>query len=193
MDILTLTTYKEYKSIQSTTQDTELANVIKAVNATIPSYCNRSFVSYYDTDKVEYFDATQSEYFPKEFPIISITSLETSTAGDGVYDTTLTEHTDYVINQETSSILARGYACFAPYAKYITNSGKLTYKAGYDTYPEDIVLCAVLLVEYFVSQDYVPRKSLAGASKDSVIIPDLTARMPAHIRRILEHHRAMVL
>ena len=191
--LLSLKDYKDYKGMTTTNQDTEIIAAIAAVNVAIPSYCNRTFVDYYDTDKVEYFDATQSEYFPKEFPIVIITSIKTSTAGDEVYDVTLTEHTDYVLDDDASRLIARGYDSFAPNAKYQTNSGELTYKAGFENYPEDLVLAAVLYTEYIVSQDYVPRKSLAGASKDSVIIPDLTARMPAHIRRILEHYRAMVL
>ena len=189
MTILTLKDYKDYKNITSDTRDTEIIRTIGAVNATIPTYCNRTFVDYFDTDKVEYFDATQSEYFPKEFPLISVTSIETSSEEDGNYDTTLTAYTDYIIDQETSRICSVGTSYFA-LAITAINSGKLTYKAGYEHYPEDIVLAAVLLTEYFVSEDYVTRKSLAGASKDSVIIPDLTARMPAHIRRILEHYRA---
>ena len=190
--LLSLKEYKDYKGVSTTNQDTEIIAAIGAVNATIPSYCNRSFVDYYATDKVEYFDATQSEYFPKEFPINSVTTIKTSSAEDGVYDVTLEEFTDYVIDKTTDRILAIGGSYFAT-AVTPTNSGEITYKAGYENYPEDLVLAGVLLTEYIVSQDYVPRKSLAGASKDSVIIPDLTARMPAHIRRILEHHRGMVL
>lgn len=190
--ILSLKEYKDYKNITTNNHDTEIISTLAAVNTTIPTYCNRTFVDYFDTDKIEYFDATQSEYFPKEFPIISVTSIKTSTAEDGNYDSTLTAFTDYVIDNEASRIIPVQSSCFAT-AVTPVNSGQLTYKAGFENYPEDIVLAAVLLTEYFVSQDYVPRKSLAGASKDSVIIPDLTARMPAHIRRILEHYRAMVL
>ena len=192
MTILTLKEYKDYKNISSNTRDTEIISIIGAVNATIPSYCNRSFVDYFDTDKVEYFDATQSEYFPKEFPIVSVTSLKYSSNEDGVYDETLTAYTDYIIDDEYSRIVPVNSSYFTTAITSI-NSGELIYKAGVEYYPEDIILAAVLLTEYFVSEDYVPRKSLAGASKDSVIIPDLTARMPAHIRRILEHYRAMNL
>ena len=190
MDILTLKEYKDYKNITSNTRDTEIISMIGAVNATIPSYCNRSFVDYFATDKVELFDATQSEYFPKEFPIETVTSMKYSSNEDGVYDTELTEFTDFVIDKENSRVVAIKGSYFTT-ATTCINSGELTYKGGYENYPEDIVLAAVMLTEYFVSEDYVPRKSLAGASKDSVIIPDLTARMPAHIRRILEHYRAM--
>lgn len=192
MDILTLSTYKEYMGINSDTKDVAISHAIAAANSFIPSYCNRTFNAYYDTDKVELFDATQPDYFPKEFPIISVTSVKTSSSEDGVYDTTLTAFTDYIVDYESSRIVAIGADYFAAATTSI-NSGELTYKGGYECIPIDIEQAAVLLTEYFISQDYVPRKSLAGASKDSVIIPDLTARLPAHIRRILEHHRAMVL
>ena len=48
---------------------------------------------------------------------------------------------------------------------------------------------AVLLTDYFKDEEYIPRKSLAGASLDNVIQPDMTARLPAHIRRGLEYYR----
>lgn len=190
--LLTLKEYKDYKNIQSDTKDTEYINLINAVNITIPTYCNRSFVDYYDTDKVELFDATKPDYYPKEFPLISVTSIGYSSNEDGVYDKTLTAFTDYIIDYDASRIVAVNSDCFI-YANTGINSGQLTYKAGYEYYPEDLVLAAVHLVEHFTEEAYTPRKSLAGSSIDNVIIPDLTARMPAHIRRTLEHYRAMQL
>ena len=188
MDILTLKDYKDYMNITSNTRDTEIIKAIGAVNVTIPTYCNRSFVDYYSTDKVEYFDATLSDYFPKEFPIISITSLEYSTTNNGVYDTELDLYTDYIIDDENSRIVSIRDQFI--YSTITTNSGKLTYKGGYENYPEDLIQAAVHLVEYYMEDAYTPRKSLAGASTDNVIIPDKTARMPTHVRRILEHYRA---
>lgn len=188
MDILTLTTYKEYQGINSDTKDTQIAKSIKAVNDTIPSYCNRTFVDYYSTDKVEYFDATLPDYFPKEFPILSVTSLEYAPLNDGTYDTELDLYTDYIIDDENSRIVSIRDQFI--YTNVPTNSGKLTYKGGYEEFPEDLVQAAVMLVEYYMEDAYTPRKSLAGASTDNVIIPDKTARMPVHVRRILEHYRA---
>lgn len=189
MEILTLNDYKEYKNINSDKHDDELVKLINSVNDYIPSYCNREFIKYYDTDKVEYFDATQSQYYPKEFPLISVTSLKYSSNEDGVYDTSLSEYTDYVIDRDNSRIIAVKTDYFIQ-ATTPTNSGELTYKAGFSEVPQDILLAAVHLVEYFKEEGYTPRKSLAGTSVDNVIIPDKTARLPAHIRRTLEHHRA---
>ena len=190
--LLSLKEYKDYKNISSNTKDTEYINLINAVNITIPTYCNRSFVDYYDTDKVELFDATKSDYYPDEYPIVSVTSVKYSSNEDGVYDKTLTAFVDYVIDYGASRIVTTVSDYFV-YAKTGINSGQITYKAGYEQYPEDLVLAAVHLVEHFTEEAYTPRKSLAGSSVDNVIIPDLTARMPAHIRRTLEHYRAMQL
>jgi hypothetical protein len=190
--ILTLKEYKAYKNISSDTKDTEYINLINAVNVTIPSYCNRSFTDYYATDKVELFDATDCEYYPKEFPLVSITSIKYSSEEDGVYDETLTPYTDYIVDYNSSRVVAVGTPYFVTAVTPI-NSGQITYKAGYEYYPEDLVLAAVHLVEHYTEEAYTPRKSLAGSSIDNVIIPDLTAKMPAHIRRTLEHYRTLVL
>ena len=191
MAILDLKNYKNYQNITSDTNDTKIISVIGAVNAFIPSYCNRTFVDYYATDKTEYFDARESEYYPEEFPIVSVTSVSYSSKEEGDYDTDLTLYTDYVIDLKYSRIMSVGSQFIYP--TIWVNSGKIVYKGGLENYPEDIVHAAVLLTEYFMEEAYTPRKSLAGASIDSMIQPDLTARLPQHIRRILEHHRAFVI
>lgn len=189
MAILDINTYKEYQGISSDQNDTKIIKTIHSVNDFIVSYCNRSFVDYYSTDKVEYFDSYVSEYYPEEFPLVSITSFKYSSLGDGVYDTDLTEYTDYMIDTKNSRIVSY-YSDYFVYPTMPTDTCELTYKGGLAEYPSDIIQSAVMLTEYFMDEAYTPRKSLAGASVDSVIQPDLTARLPQHIRRVLEHHRA---
>ena len=189
MAILDLSTYKDYQNITSDTNDTKIIKTIGAVNEFICSYCNRTFVDYFATDKTEYFDATESEYYPEEFPLVSITSISYSTEEDGVFDEDLTEYIDYMIDTKNSRVVAIGTSYFVV-ATIPINSGKIVYKGGLENYPEDIVQAAVMLTEYYMEEAYTPRKSLAGASVDSMIQPDLTARLPQHIRRVLEHHRA---
>jgi hypothetical protein len=191
MGILDLSIYKDYQNISSDTNDTKIIKTIGAVNDFITSYCNRTFVDYFATDKTELFDITESEYYPEEFPLVSVTSVKYSSAEDGVFDTTLTEYTDYIIDIKNSRLVANG--SYFSTALMPVNSGEIVYKAGLENYPEDIIQSAVLLTEYYMEESYTPRKSLAGASVDSVIQPDLTARLPQHIRRVLEHHRAFVI
>jgi hypothetical protein len=188
MAILDIHTYKEYQNINSDKNDTKITKTIHSVNDFICSYCNRSFVDYFATDKTELFDATESEYYPEEFPLVSVTSVKYSSAEDGVFDTELAAYTDYIIDERNSRIVANGY--YFATATMPINSGQLVYKGGLENYPSDIVQSAVMLTEYYMEEAYTPRKSLAGASIDSMIQPDLTARLPQHIRRVLEHHRS---
>jgi hypothetical protein len=191
MAILDLNTYKSYKNIKSTDKDTKQTLIIDAVNAFIEEYCGRVFTTYYNTDKTEYFNANDSEIFPNEYPIVSITSLEYSTDAGQTYATALTEYTDYVIDNDSQAIISL-LGSFAT-VTYGTNSLKLVYKGGYEKPPKDLILAAVHLADYYESEEYIPRKSLAGASTDTIIQPDMTARLPSHIRRVLENYRTIVM
>jgi len=187
MAILDLPTYKSYKSITSTTDDTRHTLIIDAVNTFIEAYCGRVFTTYYDTDKVEYFESDESALYPKEYPIVSVTSLKYSTDNGETYSTILEEFTDYIIDSSYDTIISIK-DIFANLT-FVSNGLQLTYKGGYSRVPKDLELTAVHLADYYKDEDYIPRKSLAGASIDNVIQPDMTARLPAHIRRVLESYR----
>jgi hypothetical protein len=192
MAILDLQTYKDFIGIKSDTKDTEYMRLIHAVNQYIPNYCNRNFTEYYSTAKVEYFDGTLCEYYPEDFPIVSVTSLEyKSDETSGVYDSSLTELSHFYVDTVNSRIVSTADQFI--YTSYPINSMKLTYKAGYEVIPEELKLAAAHLVEYYTEEGYVPRKSLAGASIDNVIIPDTSAKLPPHIRIVLDHYRKVVM
>ena len=59
------------------------------------------------------------------------------------------------------------------------------YRGGFDEIPNDLQLAAVHLTDYYRDEEYIPRKSMAGVSVDTVIQPDMSAKLPAHIRRVL--------
>lgn len=189
MAILDLNTFKSYKNINSITDDTKHTLIIDAVNAFIEGYCGRVFTTYYNTDKIEYFDTDCTEIFPEEYPIQSITELAYSSDAGSTFATSLVEYTDYIVNENSIISLADQFATVT----YPLQALKLTYKGGYLTVPKDLVLAAVHLADYYKEEEYTPRKSLAGASVDYIIQPDLTARTPAHIRRVLENYRNIVM
>lgn len=187
MSVLDLNTYKAYKSINSDNDDTKHTLIINAVNAFIEAYTGRVFTTYYDSDKIEYYNGDEAELYPEEYPIQSITSLEYSGDAGETYSYPLVEYTDYVIDSYNNSIISlRTSFCTVTYP---VNAVKLTYKGGYQAIPKDLELAAVHLTDFYKEEDYTPRKSLAGASIDNVIQPDMTARLPAHIRRVLESYR----
>ena len=190
MAILNLITYKKMKGITSTTKDVEISQSISAVNSYIPSYCNREFTAYYATDKTEYFDGVNNkEIFPDVYPLVSITTVKVSTDGGQTYPTTLAEYTDYVVDLKNSSIVSN-VACFVS-SDIPTNSVEVVYKGGYLKVPEDLQLAATHLVEYYLEEQYTPKKAFSGVNIENVSILDNSARLPAHIRRVLEHYRSL--
>ena len=187
MAILDLATYKLYKGLNSPTDDTKNTNTINAVNAFIEAYTGRVFTTYYGADKTEYFSSTFTELYPIETPIVSVTSLEYSNDNGETYSTALVEYTDYIIDTDNDAVISlKGEFCTPTYP---FNAIKLVYRGGYSEVPKDLVMAAVHLTDYYVDEEYTPRKSLAGSSVDHVVQPDMTARLPAHIRRVLENYR----
>jgi len=191
MAILTLQEYKAIKNITSTDRDAGITQVIKATNSFISSYCNRSFTDYYTTDKTEYFDGTNIEIYPSVYPIVSVTTLKTSSDNGETYATTLDEYTHYVIDTANSRIVST-IDCFVD-AVVPTNSVELVYKGGYEKIPEDLKLSSAHLVEYFLDEQYTAKKAFSGVTVENIIMADNTARLPAHIRRVLDHYRSVDL
>lgn len=192
MAILNLKEYKDIKGISSTERDIAITQVIKAVNSYIPSYCNRDFTTYYDTDKTEYFDGVNYyDIYPDVYPIVSVTSLESSTDGGQTYPTALAQYTDYIIDDNSSRILSTSDKFVD--ANLTINSLKLVYRGGYSDAPEDLKMAAANLVEYFLDEQYTPQKQFSGVRVDNLTVTDSSAKLPPHIRRVLEHYRALNL
>lgn len=189
-NIIDLYTYKSNKGINSTTNDVKITSLVDSVNSFIVAYCNRTFIDSYSTDKVEYHDGTQKEVYPLEFPIRSVTSIAVTDDFGQTY-TNLEEFVDYVTDYSNDKIIAI-YDQFA-YGVMPTRSLKLTYKAGYANVPLDLQLAAIHLIEYYMEEQYTPRKSLQGATIENLLYTDSSSRLPAHIKRTLDYYRAQVL
>lgn len=190
MALLTLNTYKTIKNITSTDRDATIQEAIKSVNSFIPSYCNRHFTEYFSVDKTEYFDGvTTNEIYPNVYPIVSVTSLKISTDGGKTYDTTLAEYTDFIIDIKNSRILSTIDYFVA--TNIAINSVELVYKGGYEFIPDDLQMAAAHLVEYYLEEQYTPKKAFSGVSVENLNVMDSSAKLPPHIRRILEHYRSL--
>lgn len=187
MAILDLTTYKSFKNITSPNADTELQNIIDSVNAFIVSYCGRTFNDYVTATKTEYFDEGSTELYPSEYPLISVASIKVSIDAGKTYDTTLTEYTDYILDKNNSSIKALG--TYFVDTNYPVNAIEVTYNGGETNVPADIVLAAVNLVEYFMEDQFMPSKAFKGVTIENISTVD--SKLPPHIKRVLDHHRAL--
>jgi len=76
-DLISVSEYKAYAGINSTTRDAEI-NLLRAqISTLIKTYCGRSFIDNYSTAKTEYFDLGEGEssIFPTELPIVEVVQL----------------------------------------------------------------------------------------------------------------------
>jgi hypothetical protein len=183
-DIVTLAEYKVYASITSINQDAAINQLIPTVTKYIQNYCNRVFVDYYSTPKVEVFTGGTSIYFPKEFPLVSIISLEQSFDNGQTYST-LVNYNDFVVDLEASGIVPVQNDFFDWYL----NGYKLTYTSGYATYPEDLKIAAMDLIAYYMKSDMAVKSNRTPGSNASQVEYIMNSGLPSHIRRILDSYR----
>ena len=189
-NLVTITDYKRYKGIRSEDNDPTISLLIAAVSDFVTTYTGRDFLKYANTDKVEYFDALHcSEYLTKEFPILSVTELAVSTDG-GVTFVPLVENTDYFVDTDRDMIINNtAYYGFVTATSISHHSGKLTYKAGYTTIPQDLKLAILDLVHYYIKEEYTPSKSLQSANVQNAVVLIEGSKLPPHIRRVMDNYR----
>lgn len=128
-DYTTLAKVKTYLGIKTsdTTRDAKLSAMIPRATAEIDGATGRNFQAPGATDTTEYFkirDHGIKRIYPKNFPIVSVTSLAEDTL-------TLTQDLDYTVGEFSIEKLS-GSFIRVPY--------KLTlkYKGGFTTVPADI-------------------------------------------------------
>jgi hypothetical protein len=196
LDLVTLTEYKVYAGITSTTQDTLINNLIPIVSNFTKTFCARSFVDYVDDPKIEVFKGGQPKLLMSEYPLIAVSSVEYSN-DFGLTYSSLTEFTDYVVDNEDSSIQAIAPISVFPIRRkeinteaYTfpekTNAYKVTYTAGFDPLPSDLKVAVLDLLGYYLRSDMAV-KSQRTAGSSTVQVEYITKNtLPAHIGRVFD-------
>ena len=191
-NLITIKDFKTYKGINSEEADPIISLLIGGASSFVKEYTGRSLVDYAKKNKVEYFNALDyGNYMPDEFPILEVAELAVSTDG-GVTYTVLTENTDYFVDfQEDMIINNTGYTGFVTSTTITHNSGRITYKGGYEEVPLDIKLATMDLVEFYRKEEYSPSKALQGASIEHAVFTQHANMLPPHIRRVLDLYRVL--
>jgi hypothetical protein len=193
-DLISLSTYKDYKKINSTERDNQHQNLITGVSALVENYCNRKFLDYASSPNyiTEWFDAKTNLVELKYFPVISVVAVRVSQNG-GLDTETLTENDPaqggYFVDLEKAQIRTQRDSLPFLY-DYDTayRSLEVDYHYGYTELPPDLELCILDLIHYYDSEQQAPTKSLLGATVDNAL-PYLANSFPPHIRRILDLYR----
>lgn len=184
-DIVTLEEYKAYATINSPNQDSQINALIPAVTEYIKSYCNRRFIEYFDADKVEVFSGGTVALFQKEWPLVSITSLEYSDDRGKTFRA-LEEYTDFVYDMESEMIRIVGCDIIPKRM----NGYKLTYKAGFEDYPKELKLACMDTITYYMKGDMAVKSTRGAGSNTTQIEYVLNSGLPSNIRRILDLYRS---
>jgi hypothetical protein len=197
MNLVTIQEYKDYKGINSSNQDTKLNIVIPSISRLIQSYCNREFIGHAydvendlpitgDTPLTQTYDATLSAILVKEFPIMKVVSVKTSTDG-GTTKTDLVEGTDFYVDYSLDTVVSAS-GSFS--SSTLPNSLTIEYYGGYITAPDDIKLCTFELIDHYVSEKYIQGRQLKGSSQDMAPTAQPTT-LPIHIKQILDLYRVI--
>ena len=186
-NLITLAEYKAYIGISSTNQDTVINTLIPQVSALVKNICRRTFLDYVDEFKVEISKGSPTNrIILQETPILQVSSVEFSEDYGKTYST-LTEYTDYVVDQDADAV----EIIATPYVNYIkTNAYRVSYTAGYETLPSDLKLAVADLVNYYVRNDSAIHSQKAVGANTVQIEYITTTNLPAHIKRVLDQYTA---
>jgi hypothetical protein len=184
LELVSLQDVKSYAGISSNNQDTQITALLPRVSDYIKSYCGRSFVDYVTTSKVEIVSGEGSFYIYTDEPrIIGIESLEIS-EDYGLTYTPLVEYEDYVLDISADRLQAiKGVFINKP------NSYRITYTAGYDLLPDDLLQAAIDLCMYYLKNDMAVHSNKAPGTNSVQIEYITNASVPAHIARVLHLYK----
>jgi len=194
-DLIDLDCYKEAKDVKSTTRDGKIQTLITQVSALVENYCNRQFTAYSTIGKVEWHDGKTNSVTLKEFPVIAVSSVTTSSDGGVTQDAMAAADSSpydggYFVDTESCTVFTSDGTKFIDSYNVPYRSLEITYTAGYplDSIPLDLQLCVIDLVHYYEKDENVPTKSLLGGTIDNAL-PYTANSFPPAIRRVLDLYR----
>ena len=193
MDLVTTNDYKRYKKIEHNKDDNQLGALVPAISQLVKTYTGNAVIDYAVANKIETFDiydSLTSELFLTESPLTSVSVIQERDSLADSY-TTLVENTDYYVDKEHDRIYRVDGASSIKYFPRGFASVKVTYRAGYESCPEDLKLAVYDLITYYLKEEYKGRRSMAGASLQNE--PSSSIRndigFPDHIKRVLDMYK----
>jgi len=186
-NLITLADYKQIEGLTNPKDDFRINQLIDSVSQLVKTYCGNSIVDFYATNKVETFNVDWNTHIVQltESPVTSIVSVEKRDSVTASYTTVPT--TDYYLDTTTDSVL---YVTGSTYKNWPRGAGavKITYKAGYENCPHDLRLAVVDLIKYYMKDEHVMRRTIAGATMENQGSSDGRG-FPDHIKRILDMYK----
>jgi hypothetical protein len=188
-NLITLTEYKTAQGINSTQHDDALNALIDSISQLVKTYCGHAITDYYSTNKVETISINWNTPIAQltESPVNTIVTVEERDSLSSSY-VTLTANEDYFFDSNLDVIYRTTSSGNYMSWKVGPGSVRVTYTAGYETCPEDLKLAVIDLVTYYHKDEYKPRQTLSGATRENAASGD-TKGFPDHIKRILDLYK----
>jgi hypothetical protein len=190
-DLITLAEYKAYQKTTKTDDDVKINLLIGMASNFIKTYLGSSLVDNYDDPITEVInlDYDTSVLYTAQYPIreiISITEYDSSH-----YDSTihlpLDPTSDFILSNDTI-IRRRDGRNFSWYRCGGNSVIEIVYTAGYETVPNDLKLATILLVEYYLKENYIQNRTIMGTSITNVV----SGGLPPYIATILDMYSAIL-
>jgi hypothetical protein len=139
----TLADVKDALDITGTDHDDLLSSLISAVTSEIDNYCERSFAS---ASATRYFDGVGDNLIVDD--LVSVTTFKLDAGGDGVWETTLTEGTDFLLYPYNTSpkwlVKLTDDSTASSFAKGVRKGVEIAGTWGYSTVPEPVRQAALI-------------------------------------------------
>lgn len=186
-DLSTVAQVKAYMKKTDAGDDTLLATLLSQASKMIETYTNRDFTAVIYTDEL-YNGNGGPKLYLKQFPIFTTPAVVVKLY-DPFTDTNLYTYTvnlEYIIYEEEGYIHMWG-----GWSKGHQNF-KITYKAGFTTVPEDIVLACNMLTAFVF--DNIRKQGIKSQriGTFSEALRDIKGAIPDEIRLMLDHWRRPV-
>jgi|TARA_R110002153_G_scaffold124161_1_gene270323 hypothetical protein len=192
--LVSLSTYKALLGITGTANDFALNTYVDSASQLVKTYCNNSFVDYYSTDKVEEFTVNPGQNIVQlgESPALSITRVTERTSPSATHAslTPLVSNTDYYLDTSTDSVFRVSGSTTKAFISGM-GSVSVSYKAGYNSVPEDLKLAVVDIITYYYKDESKTRQTMAGSSRINAASSTMRGNIgfPDHIKRVLDLYK----
>lgn len=184
MALVTLQEYKDYYSINSTTNDTRLNLLVDLVSELVETYVSREIDSTTYTNKA--FELLGNYVYLDNFPVTTLTTLEYLHRDSKTWIVIPSE--DYYLEGDNGVLEILDPETTVLVAADRNKAIRATYEGGYLTVPSDLKLAIFDLITYYNKREQTPVRSVQGQNIDNSAGIN-GSEMPPHIKRVLSLYR----
>lgn len=182
MALVTLSEYKTYYGISTTTEDFRLGLIIDLVSDLVNSYLGRNILQEVYSSK--FVSQINGYIYLNNFPLVSVDLLEYLSSSTTLW----TSVAAYEIHDDIGAIEITDASVIKDIDSKRSRPIKISYVGGFSDTPADLKLAVFDLITYYSKRQQTPVRSFNSQSTDSSALIN-GSEMPSHIKRVLSLYR----